>query len=374
MSIEIKVPILPESIADATVAKWHKKVGETIERDENLVDLETDKVVLEVPSTVSGIIEKILVESGQKVKTNVILATVEEKSVIKTPEAQFNLPPSKKEDLSPSVRRTVAENELNPDKIQGTGKGGRLTQEDVKRSLSVPETNDRLEKRVVMSPLRKRIAERLLMAKQSTAMLTTFNEVNLEKISELRIKYKERFEKKHGVRLGYMSFFVSAAVHALKRFPDVNASIDGEEIVYHNYFDIGMAVSTPRGLVVPILRNADQLDLAAIEKQVSIYAEKARDAKLTLEEMAGGTFTITNGGIFGSLLSTPILNPPQSAILGMHAIQSRPIVIDDKIVIRPMMYLALSYDHRIIDGQQSVLFLKTIKEFLEYPEQTLLDL
>jgi 2-oxoglutarate dehydrogenase E2 component (dihydrolipoamide succinyltransferase) len=403
MSTEIKAPVLPESIADATIVKWHKKVGEAVKRDENLVDLETDKVVLEVPAPADGILEKIVANEGARVKTGELLATlstgaaqikiekpaekVAEKPIVKPAEksspfavladkvapaaapaptpapAPASLPGVG--DLSPSQRRKAAEQGIDITKAK----------EAVKVELAPTKSSGaREEQRVPMTRLRQRIAERLMSAKQNTAMLTTFNEVNLREVNKLRERYKDAFEKKHGVRLGYMSFFTHAVVQALKRFPDVNASLDGTDIVYHNYFDIGVAVSTERGLVVPVIRDADQLSFAQIEKAVKAYADKARNNQITLEDMTGGTFTITNGGAFGSLLSTPILNPPQSAILGMHNIVERPIAEDGQVVIRPMMYLAVSYDHRIIDGRQSVLFLKAIKEFLEAPGQALLDL
>lgn len=393
MSIEIKVPALPESVADATVAKWYKKAGDAVKRDETIVDLETDKVMLEVPALADGILEKINKAEGSVVKAGELLGTLGASTgaaAAKTASAPAATPapvasaapaPSAAAAapaLSPSVRRTVAEHEVDVTQVRGTGKEGRITKEDV---LGFVQTtaggtlqSARPEKRVPMTRLRARIAERLVAAQHTAAMLTTFNEVNMKPISDMRAKYKESFEKTHGIKLGFMSFFVKAAVEALKRFPAVNASIDGNDVIYHGYFDIGIAVSTPRGLVVPVLRDADKMSMAQIEKAIAEYAVKARDAKLSLEEMTGGTFTITNGGIFGSMLSTPILNPPQSAILGMHNIVERPVVEQGQIVIRPVMYLALSYDHRIIDGRESVSFLVTIKQLLEDPARLLLEL
>lgn len=407
MAIEIKTPTLPESIADATVAKWHKKLGDYVKRDENIVDLETDKVMLEVPALADGVIKEIRKPEGSVVKAGEILgileegATKETKAEVKTEpkaEAKVAAPAAKAEktkpevqteaevavtELSPSVRRMVTEKEIDVSQIQGSGKAGKITKEDVMSFLKTEKATvaaplaiegERPEKRVPMSRLRARIAERLVSAQHTAAMLTTFNEVNMKPIIDLRAKYKESFEKAHGVKLGFMSFFVKAAVEALKRFPAVNASIDDNDVVYHGYFDIGIAVSTPRGLVVPVLRDADKMSMATIEKTIAEYSIKARDGKLTLEEMTGGTFTITNGGIFGSMLSTPILNPPQSAILGMHNIVERPVAENGQVVIRPIMYLAMSYDHRIIDGKESVTFLLTIKQLLEDPTRLLLEL
>jgi 2-oxoglutarate dehydrogenase E2 component (dihydrolipoamide succinyltransferase) len=389
MTIEVKVPMLPESIADATVATWHKKAGERVSRDENLVDLETDKVMLEVPAPADGILKEIIKPSGDTVKANEIIAIiesgngaaakVEEKPKTKEEPAQNTT--EKSAELSPSARRAVTEHEVDVSQLKGTGKDGRITKQNVMDAASkvsttpaaVTTTGGRQEKRVPMTRIRTRIAERLLEVSQSTAMLTTFNEINLQAVIELRNRYKEKFEKVHQARLGFMSFFVKAAVEALKRNPTVNASIDGNDIVYHGYYDIGVAVSTDRGLVVPVLRDADQMSMAEIEAKIAEYAAKARNGKLTLEEMQGGTFTITNGGVFGSLLSTPILNSPQSAILGMHKIDQRPVVENGQIVIRPMMYVAMSYDHRIIDGKDSVTFLVTIKELLEDPARMLLE-
>lgn len=399
MSIEIKVPVLPESVADALLSAWHKQVGEFIEEGENLVDLETDKVMLEVPATVSGVLKEIKVEEGTDVTEGTVLAIIEAGAApaADAPKAQETNAQATSEvasddetGMSPTVRRLVEENKLDISKIPATGKNGRHLKEDIENFMknggakaapaakapavaSVP-TGERVEKRVPMTRLRARIAERLLDAKNTTAMLTTFNELNMEPVMSMRKKYQDRFTKTHGVKLGFMSFFVKAAVEALKKYPAVNASIDGSDIVYHGYFDIGIAVSSPRGLVVPIIRNADQLSLADIEKQIIEYATKAKEGTLTIEEMTGGTFTITNGGVFGSMLSTPILNPPQSGILGMHNTYERPIVKDGQIIAAPMMYLAHSYDHRIIDGAEAVGFLVSIKESLEDPASMLLEL
>jgi len=388
MSIEVKVPMLPESIADATIATWHKKVGDAVSRDENIVDLETDKVMLEVPAPADGILKEIRRNAGDVVNANEIIAIIEEgaakpaqtSTTAEAPAASTQeSTPAKTESataapaLSPSVRRVAAEHEVDVSQVQGTGKGGRITKENMLSAISTTGSATRQEKRVPMTRIRTRIAERLLEVSQNTAMLTTFNEVNLQQVMELRNRYKDKFEKTHNARLGFMSFFVKAAVEALKRYPLVNASIDGDDIVYHGYYDIGVAVSTDRGLVVPVLRDADKLSMAEIETKIVEYANKARAGKLSLEEMQGGTFTITNGGVFGSLLSTPILNSPQSAILGMHKIQERPVVENGQIVIRPMMYLAMSYDHRIIDGKDSVTFLVAIKELLEDPARLLLE-
>ena len=390
MSIEIKVPVLPESVADATIAAWHKQPGDAVSRDENIVDLETDKVVLEVPSPIDGVIEEIIIAEGETVTTGTLIAKIKEgaaaaPAAVKT-ETVASTAAATADDVSPAVRRLVQEHGIDISKVSGTGKGGRVTKEDVEafmKGRSAPASaaaaplvaaGPREEKRVPMTRMRQRIAERLLEVKQSTAMLTTFNEVNLAAVNVLRKKYKESFEKQHGVKLGFMSFFTKASVEALKRFPEVNASIDGTDVVYHNFCDVGIAVSTDRGLVVPVLRNAEAMSFADVEKGIKGYAEKARTNSISLDDMTGGTFTITNGGGFGSLLSTPIINPPQSAILGMHGIQERPVAENGEVVIRPMMYLALSYDHRVIDGKQSVLFLRTIKELLEDPARLLLDL
>lgn len=402
-SVEILVPDLPESVADAAVATWHKKPGDSVERDEVLVEIETDKVVLEVPASEAGVLEAIVEEEGATVLSKQLLGRIrlgdstgipaEVKATQEATPAQrqtASLEEESNDALTPSIRRLVAEHDLNPADIKGTGVGGRLTREDVEKHLaeskaaapaakatapSAPQAPlaHRSEKRVPMTRLRKRIAERLLEAKNSTAMLTTFNEVNMQPIKDLRKQYGEVFEKRHGVRLGFMSFYVKAAVEALKRYPEVNASIDGTDVVYHNYFDISIAVSTPRGLVTPVLRDVDAMSMADIEKKIKELAIKGRDGKLTVEDLSGGNFTITNGGVFGSLMSTPIINPPQSAILGMHAIKDRPMAVNGKVEILPMMYLALSYDHRLIDGSESVGFLVAIKDLLEDPTRLLLD-
>ena len=412
MSTEVKVPNLPESVSEATVATWHKKAGDKVRRDDNLVDLETDKVMLEVPAVADGVLKEIRIEAGATVKAGDIIAVLaegedgggsEEKPAASAePKSEPAPEPAPKaaapeteadESQSPAVRKMLAEHGLSADQIEGSGKGGRLTKGDVESyletgakpakaeaakpstpSVSKPAASGgREEQRVPMTRIRQRIAERLVQAQQTAAMLTTFNEVDLQGVSELRAKFKGEFEKSHGVKLGFMSFFVKATIEALKRFPLVNASIDGTDVVYHGYYDIGIAVSSPRGLVVPILRDADALSFAEVETAIGEYGQRAKDNKLTMEDLTGGTFSITNGGVFGSLLSTPILNPPQSAILGMHGIQQRPMVVDGEIVVRPMMYLALSYDHRIIDGREAVLFLRTIKELLEDPGRLLLQ-
>lgn len=398
MSIEIKVPVLPESVADATIATWHVKPGEPVSRDQNLVDIETDKVVLEVVAPEDGQISELLFQEGDTVLAEQVIANFVAGAVagqeVSKEQAEAAAPKAEEaavegnDALSPSVRRLIAEHNLDAAKIKGTGVGGRITKEDVEafvKSSSAKPTaaaatapvtlaGDRSEKRVPMTRLRKTIATRLLEAKNSTAMLTTFNEVNMKPIMDIRKKYQEVFEKKHGIRLGFMSFYVKAVTEALKRYPEVNASIDGSDILYHNYFDVSIAVSTPRGLVTPVLRDTDTMSLADIEKAVRELAIKGRDGKLTVEDMTGGNFTVTNGGVFGSLMSTPILNLPQSAILGMHAIKDRPMAVNGQVEILPMMYLALSYDHRIIDGRESVGFLVTIKDLLEDPTRLLLDL
>lgn len=400
MSIEVKVPVLPESVSDATVAAWHKKVGDAVARDENIVDLETDKVVLEVPAPVDGVISEILFQTGSTVNSGQLLAKIIAGAVAapeapKVAEAAPVAPAAADagddKSTSPVVRRMMAEHHLQPAQIQGSGKDGRITKEDVlayiESSRNKATTTQaapapvaqapmgaREERRVPMTRLRARIAERLLESKQNTAMLTTFNEVNLKAVMDLRARYKDEFEKKHGVKLGFMSFFTKAVVESLKRFPEVNASIDGQDVVYHGFYDIGIAVSTDRGLVVPVIRDADQKSLAEIELAINDAASRARQGKLSIEEMQGGTFTITNGGVFGSLLATPIINPPQTGILGMHKIQERPIAENGQVVIRPMMYLALSYDHRLIDGKDSVQFLVSVKELLEDPARLILNI
>ncbi|MGP1929473.1 MAG: 2-oxoglutarate dehydrogenase complex dihydrolipoyllysine-residue succinyltransferase [Arsenophonus sp. ER-BJ3-MAG3] len=408
-SIEILAPDLPESVIDATVATWHKKPGDQVKRDEVLVEIETDKVILEVSASNSGVLKSILEEEGATVLSKQLLGYIDvnEKMKISINEEEklnelelikdnnINLKKENHNILTPAVRRLIAENDLNSSNIKGTGIRNRITRNDVDQHIKgklMVNTNrlieqhnkeftitsltssHRNEKRVPMTRLRKRIAERLLEAKNNTAMLTTFNEVNMKPIIDLRKCYAESFEKRHSIRLGFMSFYVKAVVEALKRYPEVNSSIDGSDMIYHSYFDISIAVSTDRGLVTPVLRDADMLSMAEIEKRIKELAIKGRDGKLMVEELKGGNFTITNGGVFGSLMSTPIINPPQSAILGMHTIKNRLMVIDDgKIEILPMMYLALSYDHRLIDGRESVFFLVTIKNMLEDPTRLLLD-
>ena len=405
-SVDILVPDLPESVADATVATWHKKPGDAVVRDEVMVEIETDKVVLEVPASADGILDAVLEDEGATVLSRQILGRLREgnsagketsekadaKASTPAQRQQASLEEQNNDALSPAIRRLLAEHNLDAAAIKGTGVGGRLTREDVEKHLAkapaaaeakapaataaatpAPQLGHRSEKRVPMTRLRKRVAERLLEAKNSTAMLTTFNEVNMKPIMDLRKQYGDAFEKRHGIRLGFMSFYVKAVVEALKRYPEVNASIDGDDVVYHNYFDVSMAVSTPRGLVTPVLRDVDLLGMADIEKNIKELAVKGRDGKLTVDDLTGGNFTITNGGVFGSLMSTPIINPPQSAILGMHAIKDRPMAVNGKVEILPMMYLALSYDHRLIDGRESVGFLVAIKELLEDPTRLLLD-
>lgn len=398
MTMQILVPDLPESVSDATVGTWHKKVGEQIKAGELLVDLETDKVVLEVPAPQDGIVGNILFETGSTVQAKQLLAELQEGTASgeETTEkvAVSDDSGSASDILTPSVRRILAEEEVDPSTLHGSGRDGRLTRQDVlvhvqnKRNEQlttaaepvaepayvVPQVSGREEKRVPMTRLRKRIAERLLEAKNTTAMLTTFNEVNMQPIMQIRSRYQDQFEKRHGIKLGFMSFYVKAVCEALKRYPEINASLDANDILYHNYFDISIAVSTERGLVTPVLRSCDELSLAEIEKGIKLLADKARDGKLSVDDLTGGTFTITNGGVFGSLMSTPIINPPQSAILGMHKIQERPMAVDGQVVILPMMYLALSYDHRIIDGRESVGFLVHVKSLLEDPTRLLLDI
>ncbi|MDP9940725.1 2-oxoglutarate dehydrogenase complex dihydrolipoyllysine-residue succinyltransferase [Ectopseudomonas alcaliphila] len=408
MAIEIKAPTFPESVADGTVATWHKKPGEAVKRDELIVDIETDKVVIEVLAEADGVLAEIIKNEGDTVLSNELLGKLTEGGAAAAAPAaapaaaaapaQAAAPAAAGDDaiLSPAARKLAEENGIDPSSIAGTGKGGRVTKEDVVAAVeakknapaaaakpaaapaaaaAVVSTGDRTEKRVPMTRLRAKIAERLVEAQSSMAMLTTFNEVDMTEVMALRSKYKDLFEKSHnGVRLGFMSFFVKAATEALKRFPAVNASIDGNDIVYHGYADIGVAVSSDRGLVVPVLRNAEQMSLAEIESGIATFGKKAKDGKLSIEEMTGGTFTITNGGTFGSMMSTPIVNPPQAAILGMHNIIQRPMAINGQVVIRPMMYLALSYDHRLIDGKEAVTFLVTIKNLLEDPARLLLEI
>ncbi len=398
MAIEIKAPAFPESVADGTVATWHKQVGEAVKRDELIVDIETDKVVMEVLAEADGVLVEIVAAEGDTVLSNQLLGKLDTEAVAAAPAAtapaaQAAAPAAGGEPiLSPAARKIAAENDLQPANIPGTGKDGRVTKEDAvaaaagKPAASAPAAaaaaaaplfaaGDRTEKRVPMTRLRAKVAERLVEAQSTMAMLTTYNEVNMKPIMDLRNKYKDLFEKTHnGTRLGFMSFFVKAATEALKRQPGVNASIDGKDIVYHGYQDIGVAVSSDRGLVVPVLRNAELMGLAEIEATIREYGLKARDGKLTIDEMTGGTFTISNGGVFGSLLSSPIVNPPQTAILGMHKIQDRPMAVNGEVVILPMMYLALSYDHRLIDGKEAVTFLVTMKDLLEDPARLLLDI
>jgi len=417
MSTEIRVPQLPESVADATLVAWHKQPGDAIRRDENLADLETDKVVLEVPAPANGVVREIRVQSGAVVTSGQVLAVIEEGVAAPAAKRAAAPPPppapaaakaapgkaapataaSAGADggrdagkLSPSVRRLVEENHLDPAAIAGSGREGRLTKSDVvdylgQRPAEAPApaaraarpatpTGARAEQRVPMTRLRARIAQRLVEAQSTQALLTTFNEVDLTATQELRARYKERFEKEHGVKLGFMSFFVKAAIEALKKFPVLNASVDGNDIIYHEYYDIGVAVSTDRGLLVPVVRDADGKSFAALEKEVADYARQAREGSIALEDLTGGTFTITNGGVFGSLMSTPIVNAPQSAILGMHKVQERPMVVSGQIAVRPMMYLAVTYDHRIIDGREAVQFLVAIKDALEDPGRMLLGI
>lgn len=403
MTIEIKAPTLPESVPDGTIANWYKNVGDTVARDELLVDIETDKVVIEVVSPTDGTLKEILKEAGETIVSNQAIGSVlasdgKQAAVAAEVEAQ---PAAQAEAasseavamISPAAKKLIEENNLDAASIAGSGKDGRITKEDILKKLesgsaakpavsaaSTPahigiSEEGRLEERVPMSRLRAKVAERLLHASQSTAMLTTFNEVNMKPVMDIRNRYKEEFEKAHdGTRLGFMSFFVRACTEALKRYPAVNASLDGTDVVYHGYQDIGVAVSSPRGLVVPVLRNVDSMGLAQVEKEIRQFGLKARDGKLSIEEMLGGTFTISNGGVFGSLLSTPILNPPQTAILGMHKIQERPMAVSGEVVVLPMMYLALSYDHRMIDGKEAVQFLVTVKELLEDPTRLLLEI
>lgn len=405
MSTEIKAPVFPESVAEGTVATWHKQPGEACSRDELIVDIETDKVVLEVVAPADGVIEEVLKGEGDTVESGEVIGKFKEGAAGESkPAGNKSADAPKQEEapkeeaaasgdaiLSPAARKLAEENRIDPNSVKGTGKDGRVTKEDVQNAIDnkpaagaaakpaagMPEVNvapgERPEKRVPMTRLRASIAKRLVDAQQTAAMLTTFNEVNMAPIMELRKQYKDSFEKRHGIKLGFMSFFTKAATEALKRFPAVNASIDGNDMVYHGYQDIGVAVSTDRGLVVPVLRDSDAMGLADIEKKIVEYGTKAKEGKLGIEEMTGGTFTITNGGIFGSLISTPILNPPQTAILGMHKIQERPMAVNGKVEILPMMYLALSYDHRMIDGKEAVQFLVAIKEMLEDPARILLD-
>jgi 2-oxoglutarate dehydrogenase E2 component (dihydrolipoamide succinyltransferase) len=418
MTIEVRVPQLPESVADATIVSWHKKPGDAVARDENLVDLETDKVVLEVPAAVAGVLKEIKLGDGTTVTSGQVLALIDEgatampgasaPAVMAAPggaakpaaDAVAAAQEAAKPDavaakLSPAAKRVVEENKLDPKAVSGSGRDGRVSKSDVVNYLSAKDAvpspaptapvsktqapapipaarGARADQRVPMTRLRARIAERMVQAQSTQALLTSFNEVDLTAINELRTRYKDQFEKKHGVKLGFMSFFTKACVEALKKFPTVNASVEGNDIVYHEYFDVGVAVSTDRGLIVPVLRDADLQSFADIEKSIANFAGRARAGTITMEELTGGTFTITNGGVFGSLVSTPIVNSPQSAILGMHKIQERPVAIDGQVVVRPMMYIALTYDHRIIDGREAVLFLVTVKQCLEDPARMVL--
>ena len=390
MIIDVKVPMLSESVSEGTLLEWKKKVGEAVARDEILIDIETDKVVLEVPSPQAGVLVEIIAQNGETVAAEQVLARIdtaatasaEAPAAAPAPEAA---PAAAQTNAAmPAAAKLAAETGVDVNALQGSGRDGRVLKEDVQNAAAKPAAapaaapapvpaGARPEQRVPMSRLRARVAERLLASQQENAILTTFNEVNMKPIMDLRAKYKEKFEKEHGVKLGFMSFFVKAAVAALKKYPVVNASVDGSDIVYHGYFDIGIAIGSPRGLVVPILRDADQMSIADIEQAIVDYAKKAKDGKIALEDLTGGTFSITNGGTFGSMMSTPIINPPQSAILGMHATKERAVVENGEIVVRPMMYLALSYDHRIIDGREAVLTLVTIKELLEDPARLVLD-
>ena len=385
--IEVKVPQLSESVSEATMLTWQKKVGDAVKEGENLIDIETDKVVLELPAIKSGVLVKIIKADGSQVGSGEVIAQIDTAAVVQASAPVAVAAVTQVAAVSPSARKLAHEHDVDAASLQGSGKHGLVTKEDVLSAVQQPvpvaqpvaapvnvPVGDRAEQRVPMTRIRQRIAERLLQSQQNAAILTTFNEVNMQPVIELRNKYKDAFEKKHGVKLGFSSFFIKAAVIALQKFPVVNASVDGNDVVYHGYFDIGMAIGSERGLVVPILRNADQMSLADIEKQIAAFAARAKDGKLTMEELSGGTFSITNGGVFGSMLSTPIINPPQSAILGIHATKDRPVVENGQIVIRPINYLALSYDHRIIDGREAVQFLGTIKEALEYPGRVLLDL
>src|SRR5580658_273170 len=422
MTIEVRVPQLPESVADATLVTWHKQPGEAVARDENLVDLETDKVVLEVPAPMAGVISEIKFKDGATVTSGQLLALIEEAATVPGASAPAVMAPADgaaapAQDavraavpgvptagssapeaggkLSPAAKRVVEENKVDPKSLVGSGRDGRVSKSDVVNYLAAKDVpapaaqpavaapvapmalrpspkGGRIEQRVPMTRLRARIAERMVQAQSTQALLTSFNEVDLHLVNELRARYKEAFEKQHGVKLGFMSFFAKACVEALRKFPAVNASVENNDIVYHDYFDIGVAVSTDRGLIVPVLRDADQLSFAEIEKSIGNFAARARAGTITMEELTGGTFTITNGGVFGSLLSTPIVNSPQSAMLGMHKIQDRPVVIDGQIVVRPMMYIALTYDHRIIDGREAVQFLVTVKQCLEDPARMVL--
>ncbi|QLI80293.1 2-oxoglutarate dehydrogenase complex dihydrolipoyllysine-residue succinyltransferase [Chitinibacter fontanus] len=394
MIIEVLVPQLPESVSEATLISWRKKVGEAVARDENLIDLETDKVVLEIPAPQAGVLVEIVQADGATVGSLDVIAKIDTAAVAAAAPVQAAAPaaaapapaavqaaPAGGANAMPAAKKIAADAGVNVNDVAGTGRGGRVLKEDVQNHLAKPAapavaapTGDRPEQRVPMSRLRARVAERLLQSQQENAILTTFNEVNMKPLMDLRNKYKDKFEKDHGVKLGFMGFFVKAAVAALKKYPIVNASVDGNDIVYHGYFDIGVAVGSPRGLVVPIIRNADQLSLAEIEKTIADFGKRAQEGKLGVEELTGGTYTISNGGTFGSMMSTPIINPPQAAILGMHATKERAVVENGQVVARPIMYLAQSYDHRIIDGREAVLSLVAIKDAIEDPARLLLDI
>jgi 2-oxoglutarate dehydrogenase E2 component (dihydrolipoamide succinyltransferase) len=384
--IEVKVPQLSESVSEATLLTWHKRVGEAVIEGENLIDVETDKVVLELPASNSGVLTRIIKADGEKVTSEEVIAQIDTAAV--AAQAATTRPAAPHAAVSsavpPSVRKLAREKEVDASNLHGSGPSGRVTKEDVLNAKqpvnpqqavpAIAPSGNRPEQRVAMTRIRQRIAERLLQSQQNAAILTTFNEVNMQPVMDLRNRYKDAFEKKHGIKLGFSSFFVKAAVLALQKFPIVNASVDGTDIIYHGYFDIGVAIGSERGLVVPIIRDADKLSFADIEKQIADFGARAKVGKLTMEELTGGTFTVSNGGVFGSMLSTPIINPPQAAILGIHATKDRPVAENGQVVIRPMNYLAVSYDHRIIDGREAVLFLSTIKEALEYPGRVLLDL
>ena len=402
MLIEVKVPQLPESVSEATLVNWHKKPGESVSRDENLIDLETDKVVLELPAPQAGVLVELVEQDGATVVSGQLIARIDTAAVagasapaVAQPVAEVAVAAQSASAVMPAARKLAAETGVDAGSVAGSGRDGRILKEDILKAASQPKAaapaparpaampgpvdvssllGERPEQRVPMSRLRQRVAERLLQSQAQNAILTTFNEVNMKPVMELRNQYKDRFEKAHGVKLGFMGFFVKAVVHALKKYPVVNASVDGNDIVYHGYFDIGVAVGSPRGLVVPIIRNADQLSLAEIERQIADFGKRAQEGKLGMEELTGGTYTISNGGTFGSMMSTPIINPPQSAILGMHATKERAVVENGQVVVRPMMYLAQSYDHRIIDGREAVLSLVAIKEAIEDPARLLLDL
>jgi 2-oxoglutarate dehydrogenase E2 component (dihydrolipoamide succinyltransferase) len=397
MATDITVPVFPESVTEGTILTWRKQPGEPVRRDETLAEIETDKIVFEVPAPADGVLAEIKAPVGATVKSGEVLGRVDKAASAAAPASKPAAEPAPQAAVMPAAQRLMQEYGLDARKVPGSGKGGRILKEDVLKQIDATETapvapkpkpkpaapapvappsmpaGDRPEKRVPMTRLRKRIAERLVEVQQTAAILTTFNEVNMQPVMELRARHRERFEKEHGVRLGFMSFFVKATIEALRHFPEINASIDDDEVVYHGFYDIGIAVSSPRGLVVPVLRDADRLTMAEIEARIRDFGERAQNAQLTLEEITGGTFTITNGGVFGSLMSTPILNPPQSAILGMHKIQERPMAENGQVVIRPMMYLALSYDHRLVDGREAVQFLVMIKELLEDPARLLLE-